>query len=368
MAKGCVIDADSHVEEVNETWSYMDEGYQDRRPLAVTTENRPELADHNAFWFIDGTVHPQYLGRGTTVFATPLSMVYASKKPFSLGSQGMTDPAARLRDMDKEGIDTQVIYPTIFLEPLTDDPDLESALMRSYNSWMAKACDFKQDRLKWAAVMPMQNIPATIHEARRTKDLGAVALVVYGTVRDRMLHDRLFDPFFAEAERLKMPVGVHTGWSHPGLRQSVDSNYGAHVLSFTLPVMMAFFSVLGDVLDRHPRLKVGFLEAGVDWLPFMIQRMDHYHKAEKKSRWPVPKGNASDYLKDCEIYFTCEAEERLLPEVIRWIGEDRIMMEVDMPHGEGRETSVQEIQERADLSEAVKEKVLGINAKAFYNL
>ena len=43
-------------------------------------------------------------------------------------------------------------------------------------------------------------------------------------------------------------------------------------------------------------------------------------------------------------------------------------MEVDMPHGEGRETSVQEIQERADLSEAVKEKVLGINAKAFYNL
>lgn len=368
MTKRLIIDADSHVEEVNETWNYLDQEYQYRRPLSVTTENIPALADHNAFWFIDGVAHPQYLGRGTTVFATPLDMVYASKKPFSLGSQGMTDPAARLRDMDKQGLDIQVIFPTVFLEPLTDDPRFEAALMRSYNTWMAKACAYQPDRLKWAAVMPLQNVPAAVEEARRAKDLGAVALAIYGTVGDRMLHDISFDPFFAEAERIRMPVGVHTGWSHPGLRKSVDSNYGAHVLSFTLPVMMGFFSILGLVLDRHPRLKVGFLEAGVDWIPYMVQRMDHYHRAEKRSSWPVPKRNASGYLKDCEIYFTCEAEEKLLPEVMNWIGEGRIMMEADMPHGEGRDTSVQEIQERRDLSDSVKGKILGLNAKAFYNL
>ncbi|MFQ5902898.1 MAG: amidohydrolase family protein, partial [Candidatus Binatia bacterium] len=241
-------------------------------------------------------------------------------------------------------------------------------LMRSYNTWMAKACSHKPDRLKWAAVVPLQNVPAAVEEVRRVKELGAVSVAIYGTVRDRMLHDVSLDPFFAEAEHREMPVGVHTGWSHPGLRQSVDSNYGAHVISFTFPIMMGFFSILGYVLDRHPKLKVGFLEAGVDWLPYMIQRMDHYYAAEKKSSWPVPKGNASSYLKDCQIYFTCEAEEKLLPEVMRWVGEDRIMMEADMPHGEGRETSVKEIREREDLSNSVKEKILGFNAKAFYNL
>lgn len=269
--------------------------------------------------------------------------------------------------IDRAALDVQVVYPTIFLEPLTDDPAFEAALMRSYNTWMAKACSYKPDRLKWAAVIPMLDVAAGVQEVRRAKDLGAAAIAVYGTVRDRMLHDILFDPIFSEAEQLKTAVGVHTGWSHPGLRQSVDSNYGAHVLSFTLPVMMGFFSILGLVLDRHPRLKVGFLEAGVDWLPYMIQRMDHYHKAEKRNGWSVPKGNASSYLRDCEIYFTCESEEKLLPEVSRWIGEDRIMMEADMPHGEGRDSSVQEIQERKDLSDAVKEGILGLNAKAFYN-
>lgn len=132
--------------------------------------------------------------------------------------------------------------------------------------------------------------------------------------------------------------------------------------------MMAFFSILGEVLDRHPRLKIGFLEAGVDWVPYMIQRMDHYHRAKKRSGWPVPKGNANHYIKNCELYFTCEAEEKLLPEVINWIGEDRLMMEADMPHGEGRETSVEEIQERKDLTETIKGKILGLNAKTFYSL
>ncbi|MGH7825443.1 MAG: amidohydrolase family protein [Candidatus Binatia bacterium] len=368
MAEYLVVDADSHVEEVDETWSHMDESYRRRRPLAVTFDNRPEFCHHNALWLIDGVAHPQYMGRGTTVIATPLSMVYAAKKPFGLGSQGMTDPAARIRDLDKGRIHVQVIYPTIFLEPLTDDPGLEAALASSYNTWMAKACSYKPDRLKWAAVMPMQNVPKAVEEVRRAKELGAVSVVVFGTVRDRMLHDISLDPVFAEAERLKMPVGIHTGWSHPGLRLSVDSNYGAHVLSFTLPIMMAFFSILGEVLDRHPRLRVGFLEAGVDWVPYMVQRMDHYHKAEQRSGWPVPRRNASDYIKNCEIYFTCEAEEKLLPEVVNWIGEDRIMMEADMPHGEGRDTAVQEIQERRDIREATKRKILGMNAKAFYTL
>jgi len=57
-----------------------------------------------------------------------------------------------------------------------------------------------------------------------------------------------------------------------------------------------------------------------------------------------------------------------LPEVLTLAGEDRIMISADIPHSEGRETSIEEILARRDLSESAKEKILGLNAKVFYNL
>ncbi len=368
MAERLVIDADSHVEEVDETWDYLDDCYQQRRPQAITLENRPIFANRNACWYIDGAVYPKVVGRGITNYGTPITSVYAHRKAFSLGSQGMTDPGARVRDLDRQGIDIQVIYHTIFLEPLTDDPEFEAALMRSYNTWMARASSHHPKRLKWAAPMPLQDVPAAVEEVGRAKELGAVALAIPGTVGDQMLHDRRFDAFFAEAERLNMPISVHISWSHPGLRQSVDSVYGANCISINFTVLMGFFSLLGEVLDRHPGLKVAFLEAGSEWVPYMVHRMDHYYEAEKRSGWPIPKRPASAYLKDCQIYFTCEAEEQFLPEVLGFVGGDRIMISADIPHSEGRETSIEEILARQDLSDSTKDKILGLNAKAFYNL
>ena len=78
--------------------------------------------------------------------------------------------------------------------------------------------------------------------------------------------------------------------------------------------------------------------------------------------------STSGWLKDCQIYFTCEGEEKLLPEVFSFVGEDRIMISADIPHSEGRETSIEEITARPDLSDSAKEKILSLNAKAFYNL
>ena len=82
----------------------------------------------------------------------------------------------------------------------------------------------------------------------------------------------------------------------------------------------------------------------------------------------APKRRASEYVRECEIYFTCEAEEQLVPQVINFVGEDRIMISADMPHGEAREGSVQEIRERSDLSETVKRRILGDNAAKFYGV
>src|SRR5437870_5724033 len=140
MRPYAVIDADSHVEEPAEMWDHLETAYQGRRPIIVTGENRPDLFGMNAFWYVDGKAYPHPVGHGVTIYATPVTMERAQLKPFSMGSQTLCEPLARVKDLDAAGVGVQVNYPTLFLEPLTGDPLFEAALMRAYNSYMGAQC------------------------------------------------------------------------------------------------------------------------------------------------------------------------------------------------------------------------------------
>jgi predicted TIM-barrel fold metal-dependent hydrolase len=370
MASERVIDADSHVEECEAYWEFLDPAYEARRPVPIVAENRPALHGMNAFWYIDGKTFPQPIGRGVTIYATPVQQERAKGKAWSLGSQTLTVPAERVRDLDAAGIDVQVNFPTLFLDPLTEDMAFEAALMASYNDFMARACAQAPDRLKWAAVLPLRSPERAVAEARRAHALGAVcAATTAGTLGDTGLDQAGLDPLWAELERLGMPFCIHCGWCNDGIRRPFNTSYGAHVLGFTLPVLMAFFAFVGGgILDRFPRLKVGFLEAGCEWVPYLVQRMDHYFGSERRSGRPLPERPASAYLRDCALYFTTEAEERHLPQVLEFVGEDRIMVSGDMPHGEAREGAFDELRARPDLTPRQKRLILGEAAAAFYGL
>jgi predicted TIM-barrel fold metal-dependent hydrolase len=324
----------------------------------------------NAFWYIDGRTFPQPVGRGVTIYATPLQQERARAKSWTLGSQSLTAPAERVRDLDAGGIDVQVNFPTLFLDPLTEDAAFEAALMSSYNQFLGRACAQEAKRLKWAAVLPLRSPELAVAELRRARELGAVcAATTAGTLDDVGLDQAGLDPLWAELERLGMPFCIHCGWCNDGVRRPFNTSYGAHVLGFTLPVLMGFYAFVGGgILDRFPRLKLGFLEAGCEWVPYLVQRMDHYFGSETRSGRPLPERPASAYLRDCDLYFTTEAEERHLPQVLEFIGADRIMISADMPHGEAREGSVEEIQERTDLTERQKTAILGEAAAAFYGI
>jgi uncharacterized protein len=370
MARERVVDADSHVEECEEYWQYLDPKYAARRPFPLVAENQPQFKGMNAFWYIDGRTFPQPVGRGVTIYATPLQQERARAKSWTLGSQALTAPAERVRDLDAGGIDVQVNFPTLFLDPLTEDVEFEAALMSSYNQFMAQAAAQAPDRLKWAAVLPLCSPELAVAEARRARELGAVcAATTAGTLGDVGLDQAGLDPLWAELERMGMPFCIHCGWCNDGVRRPFNTSYGAHVLGFTLPVLMGFFAFVGGgILDRYPRLKLGFLEAGCEWVPYLVQRMDHYFGSETRSGRPLPERPASDYLRDCAIYFTTEAEERHLPQVLDFVGEDRVMISADMPHGEAREGSVDEIRERTDLTARQKALILGEAAAAFYGV
>ena len=365
-----VIDMDSHVEEPKEAWEHLDPKYADRKPFPVVAQDLPQLGGINAFWYIDGTVYPKPVGRGNLVYGTPIEMRFATQKEFTIGSQTMTDIPARLKDMDAVGIDVQVVFSTLFLQPVTDDLLFEAALMRSYNTWMASACAESPDRMKWGAILPMRDPRLALAELEHSLKLGASVAGIYGTVGETMLHDRYYDDFFAEVERLGVPLAIHAGWSHPGITRSMDDVSGSRAIGFTLPVMMGFYSFLGGgILERHPRLRVAFMEIGVQWVPYLVQRIDHYHHADGALGMPLPvRQPVSETLKQSDVYFTPEADEIYLPQVAEYLGEDRLLFEGDMPHAEAREGAKQEILERDDISEELKWKILSVNGRRFLNL
>src|SRR5215813_5278186 len=122
-----VIDADAHVEESQARLDRLDKEYYDRRPLPVRFDGDTVFGKYNAVWLIEGETYPKMLGKGGTIFRTPTLMEAASLKRETIGAQEMTDIDARLRDMDKVKIDTQVVFPSLFLTTTAEDLRLEGA-------------------------------------------------------------------------------------------------------------------------------------------------------------------------------------------------------------------------------------------------
>src|SRR5262245_6491142 len=134
------IDVDSHVEEDEATWAFLGPEYASRQPIVLNARGQPGLTQYDAFWMVDGRCWPQPVGHGSMVAATPPVSTRAINKPYSVGSQSLADVDGRIQDLDRLGLEVQVLFPTVFLMPITDDLGYEAALMNSYNRWIAERC------------------------------------------------------------------------------------------------------------------------------------------------------------------------------------------------------------------------------------
>ncbi|MCH8930210.1 MAG: S-adenosylmethionine:tRNA ribosyltransferase-isomerase [Proteobacteria bacterium] len=138
-----VIDADTHVFEPRETWDFLDEEMYLRRPIIVSGPSDTVYRRSN-FWLIDGNIFPKSAGKGGFLLGTPTEP--GQLESGDVRARELLDIEGRLNAMDLMGSQTQVIYPTLFLAYVTDDVDLEIALCRSYNRFMADACAKSEGR------------------------------------------------------------------------------------------------------------------------------------------------------------------------------------------------------------------------------
>ena len=376
-----IFDADAHALMTPGMWADLPDHYKLRRPRPIRVADSTDMGRWNTGWLIEGGMHPHPFGPGAEAANTPAMVLPefgASPQeraavvgfPVPVGSSDFSDPEARLHDLERMGIDIQVLFPTTLYARMTADPGFEAALYRSYNRYMAQRCKFNPKRLKWAGLLPLRETSQAIEALDEMQSLGATAAVIFGTVGDRLLSDAVFTPVWNEFAKRKLPLCVHMGMSYPPFEQLCHSFQDANLIGKVIPAQLAFVALVGHgMLDRYPELKVGFLEFGAEWIFYMFGKMDHYVKVNKQ-RMPLgvtlPQRDIEDYLKSGRIFVAAEAEDRMLCHEIELLGEDQILCSSDFPHGEGRQSSIAQLLARTDLSGDVKKKIVFDNSVGLF--
>jgi predicted TIM-barrel fold metal-dependent hydrolase len=368
-----VFDADAHGSINPRMWEHLPEQYRARRPRPVTIHDGDGLGNFNAGWLIEGSLEPHALGPGAQQANTPRNVLAefgatTEREHCSIGSMTLNDPQARLRDMNRMGLDAQMLFPSTLYAHMTADPGFEAALFRAYNRYLGAQCRQAPKRLTWSGLLPLRDQRQAFEALEEMQRLGARAAVVFGTAGERMLSDPSLLPIWDEFVRAQLPLCVHMGMSYPPLAQLGQSIYDGHVIGMSLPAQLAFMAVVGHrMLDRYPDLKVAFLEFGAEWIFYMVSRMDHYLPLDRGAHpfglsmpnaAQLPRESIRDYVKSGRIFIAAEADDSMLHNLFELIGEDHVLFSSDFPHGEGRENAALEIIERKDLSDTQKQKLL----------
>ena len=360
-----VFDADTHIVEGPDVWRFMDT-LQERKPVLVTVPEPTSEAMREVYWLIDGNIFPKPGGtKGSMALHTPTrSKQELARSDTSLACRELTDIPARLSDMDKAGIEIQVIYPTIFLAYLTDDTDLEVALSRAYNSFLADACARSNGRMRWVAPLPLRSVNASIDEMRRVKALGAVGLFFRGVEGSRSLAEPYFYPIFEEANALDLPICIHIGQGSPQISGLFDVSL-SHTFpqSRVLPLMAFRDIVANQIPEKFPNLRFGFIEATASWVPFLLHFLKREERRQTRSDW------GPDLFERYRLYVACESDEDL-SYLVEFTGEGHIITGSDYGHADqsAEFTLVQSMRSREDVPNRVIEKILCENARSLYSL
>ena len=200
--------------------------------------------------------------------------------------------------------------------------------------------------------------------------------MVLGTAGDLTFDHPTLLPFFESLAQTNLPLAVHVGWSCPALNNIYSHIYPSGVIAFLVPVMMGLVALIsGGVLDRFPDLRVTFLEAGCQWVHFVLERMDHRFRRTRNQLSTFHSQTAPrhdlppmDYVRKGNLFFSTEADDVLLPHVIDLVGADNMVFGSDMPHGDREPFVVRKVKERKDISDSAKLKILESNPAQLYGL
>ena len=362
-----IMDSDMHLREPAELWDkYMEPEFREQAPKILSSTARS-----SAMVLLDGSIlrgyQPTY--RGGIFDATRIDNEIAEARARKF------DSASQLHAMDREGLDVAALYPSIGLGIMMREqmsPKLAAAVARAYNNWLYDFCQADPKRLKGVAMLPLHDPAEAVKEAQRSVgELGFVGVFARPEpLHNLPWHSRYFDSLWSALEELGVPLGFHSAAAAGELPQ-IGDRFGdnlllRHVVSHPMENMLAMADIIGGgVCDRHPKLKVVFLECYCGWVSFLLHRLDN---AMEKGRFPTAgKLKPSEYFQR-QCWISTE-HERELPMIISLVGDDKIVFSTDYPHGDSDfPRAVEEFLEMDGVAQESKKKILWDNCARLYNL
>ena len=367
-----VVDSDGHILEPLNLWvDYMDPAYRDRAPRLQRDNNGLERL----------VIGDKMLGseRGMAALgAVGLrdgAVVVDNTSEYTDGRKGGFNPHDRIPDMDLDGIDAAYLYPSIGLfAGSVEDPKLSAAICRAYNRWLADYCKPYPDRLFGIAMLPLQHIDMAIEEMQfARKQLGMTGIFLRpNPYNDKMVHHPDYDRFWSAVEDCDMAVGFHEGGSSGMPQVGLDrfSTRGArHIVTHTMEMMMACLSMIWcGVCDKHPKLRVAFMESGGGWIVPWLERMDRHFDDKGFNDSGLSMRPSEIFQRNCWISF--EPVEGSLHVLADYIGPNKILWATDYPHPDGFFPGAPDMvrDKLKGLSEDTVRQVMAGGAKAFYGL
>jgi predicted TIM-barrel fold metal-dependent hydrolase len=346
------IDADAHVIETPRTWSFMREHEQDFRPqifIRDSDDGAPVRSNQRReYWMIEGKL----LSKGSNV-----------GKDVSAESGTMADINKRLAHMDEIGVDIQVLFPSLFLRPMTQETDTDFALARSYNRWMAEIWGHSTERLRWVAVPPLLSLAnegKLREELAFCKEHGACGIFMRGIECERLLNHRHFYPLWEIAQELDLAVCLHAGInsvSYHDMLLPVSS-----MMTFKFPVVGAFVGLLEDeVPKRFPKVRWAFIEASAQWVPYALGEVK-LRLASKGKRAEIER------LMGENRFFVTTQKTDDLPWLLDQVGDDSLIIGTDYGHKDtaSEVMAIKRLSTDGSIPAASAKKILETNPAALY--
>ena len=289
--------------------------------------------------------------------------IFMYNAPFMTLMPEMWDYDARIRDMDKAGVDLALVSLTC-PNAYFGDETISCQAAKMVNDSMAEQQSQRPDRIGWLTSLPWQYADAAVAELERTLRAGAVGVMVIANIDGRNLTDPAFAPVWQAIDERALPVLVHPT-APQGTRDMFLDEYGLiPPIGFTFDTTLAVARMILDgFIDRYPNLKI-IASHGGGTLPYLVGRLDRCHEMIPACS-EVIKEKPSQYLQ--RIYYDAVVySPDALDLCLKVGGADNVMFGSDYPHNIG---DMSGCLARVDaLSPATASKIRSTNARRVFNI
>jgi uncharacterized protein len=289
------------------------------------------------------------------------------------GHRHPTDPALRKKDMERDGVDAEVIFGILGAATRLNDPVAANEMFRIYNDWLVDFCKHDSDRFIGLACLPYGDIDAAVQEIHRVAKLGLRGLELSCSWDMEPMWHPVWEPLWKAVHEVNLPLHFHT---FPAIApnvldkatgQSRRAAFFTVVSGFQMNLVNILAAVVGAaVLERYPNVRISFGESGIGWIPYALDRMDFEWEDRFRDLGLTMK--PSDYWRrQCKGTFQFD---RIGTKLIDEMGVESLMWGSDYPHADGvwPESSKYIEEQFGHLPADVVQKITCENAGSFYGL